>query len=137
MKWKWWVTPSEEKNWGLPVALPETAKTASGTLGGPPPPNPDSYEVKKGDALILIARKFHMRVDQLKLFNGLASDMIRDRSLAKKLDDDPDYFRKNYTVTEDELTVMREKNMIRLYELGLHPFLLVCFAGMKIGRAHV
>src|SRR3979411_1382082 len=62
--------------------------------------------------------------------NVIASDMIRDRGLAKKLDDDPDYFRKNYTVTEEELTAMRERNMIRLYELGLHPFLLVRFAGM-------
>ena len=62
--------------------------------------------------------------------NVIASDMIRDRTLAKKLDDDPDYFRNNYTVTEDELTAMRERNMIRLYELGLHPFLLVRFAGM-------
>src|SRR5579871_2714408 len=62
--------------------------------------------------------------------NVIASDMIRDRTLAKKLDDDPDYFRKNYTVTEEELKAMRDRNMIRLYELGLHPFLLVRFAGM-------
>ena len=62
--------------------------------------------------------------------NVIASDMIRDRTLAKKLDDDPDYFRNNYTVTEDELTAMRDRNMTRLYELGLHPFLLVRFAGM-------
>ena len=62
--------------------------------------------------------------------NNIASDMIRDKALAKKLDDDPDYFRNNYTVTEDELTAMRDRNMIRLYELGLHPFLLVRFAGM-------
>jgi hypothetical protein len=62
--------------------------------------------------------------------NVIASDMIRDRSLAQKLKDDPDYFRRNYTVTEEELTAMRDHNMIRLYELGLHPFLLVRFAGM-------
>ena len=31
--------------------------------------------------------------------NVIASDMIRDRTLAKKLDDDPDYFRNNYSVT--------------------------------------
>src|SRR5436305_518277 len=67
--------------------------------------------------------------------NVIASDMIRDRALAKKLDDDPDYFRKNYTVTEEELKAMRDRNMIRLYELGLHPFLLVRFAGM-IGILH-
>ena len=60
----------------------------------------------------------------------IASDMIRDKTLARKLDDDPDYFRQNYTITEEELTAMRERNMIRLYELGLHPFLLVRFAGM-------
>src|SRR5277367_2172083 len=48
--------------------------------------------------------------------NVIASDMIRDRTLAKKLDDDPDYFRKNYAVTEEELTAMRDRNMIRLYE---------------------
>ena len=62
--------------------------------------------------------------------NMIASDMIRERTLAKKLDDDPDYFRKNYTVSEEELTAMRDRNMIRLYQLGLHPFLLVRFAGM-------
>jgi hypothetical protein len=33
-------------------------------------------------------------------------------------------------VTEAELTAMRDRNMIRLYQLGLHPFLLVRFAGM-------
>ena len=60
----------------------------------------------------------------------VASDMIRDRSLAKKLDDDPDYFRQNYALTEEELAAMRERNMVRLYDLGLHPFLLVRFAGM-------
>lgn len=60
----------------------------------------------------------------------IASDMIRDRELAKKLDDDPDYFRHNYTVTEEELAAMRERNILRLYELGMHPFLLVRFAGM-------
>ena len=62
--------------------------------------------------------------------NVIVSDMIRDRALAKKLDDDPEYLRGSYTVTEEELTAMRERNMIRLYELGLHPFLLVRFAGM-------
>jgi hypothetical protein len=62
--------------------------------------------------------------------NVIAGDMIRDRALAKKLDDDPQYFLNNYTVTEEELTAMRERDMVRLYQLGLHPFLLVRFAGM-------
>jgi hypothetical protein len=62
--------------------------------------------------------------------NNIASDMIRDKALAKKLDDDPDYFRKTYNVTEEELAAMRERNLPKLFELGLHPFLLVRFAGM-------
>ena len=62
--------------------------------------------------------------------NNIASDMIRDKALAKKLDDDPDYFRKTYNVTEEELGAMRERNLPKLFELGLHPFLLVRFAGM-------
>ena len=62
--------------------------------------------------------------------NNIASDMIRDKTLAKKLDDDPGYFRKTYNVTEEELAAMRERNLPKLFELGLHPFLLVRFAGM-------
>jgi hypothetical protein len=62
--------------------------------------------------------------------NNIASDMIRDKALAKKLDDDPDYFRRTYNVTEEELGAMRERNLPKLFELGLHPFLLVRFAGM-------
>jgi hypothetical protein len=62
--------------------------------------------------------------------NNIASDMIRDKALAKKLDDDPDYFRKTYSISEEELAAMRERNLPKLFELGLHPFLLVRFAGM-------
>jgi hypothetical protein len=62
--------------------------------------------------------------------NIIASDMIRDRAIAKKLDDDPDYFRENYSVSEEELAAMRARDLPRLFELGLHPFLLVRFAGM-------
>ena len=60
----------------------------------------------------------------------IASDMIRDKAIAKKLDEDPDYFRQNYTITEEELAAMKDRNILRLYELGMHPFLLVRFAGM-------
>jgi len=78
VKWKWSVSPSREADWGL--ALPE-----------PPPPLPvnetpeakpardsaDSYVVKKGDALILIAKRFDITVDQLKTANELTSNLIR------------------------------------------------------------
>ena len=64
------------------------------------------------------------------MLNIIASDMIRDRSLAKKLDEDPQYFVRTYGVSDEEIGAMRERNLMKLYELGLHPFLLVRFAGM-------
>ncbi len=80
VKWKWWVLPSDEKNWGF--ALPETPHSA-GTPGAPSvsispaAARPDSYEVKRGDALVIIARKFGMEVNQLKAFNNLTKDTIQ------------------------------------------------------------
>lgn len=62
--------------------------------------------------------------------NMIASDMIRDRSLANKLDDDPEHFTRNYRLSEDEYEALKSRNLLKLYELGLHPFLLVRFAGM-------
>ena len=62
--------------------------------------------------------------------NIVASDMIRDKTLVKKLDDDPGYFSRTYTLTDAELSALRERNLLQLFELGLHPFLLVRFAGM-------
>lgn len=62
--------------------------------------------------------------------NMIASDMIRDRELAKKLTDDPEYFARNYRLSSDEYEALKDRNLLRLYELGLHPFLLVRFAGM-------
>jgi hypothetical protein len=62
--------------------------------------------------------------------NVIASDMIRDRSLAKKLDEDPEYFLKNYSINETELKAMKDRDLVSLFNLGLHPFLLVRFAGM-------
>ena len=38
---------------------------------------PDSYIVRRGDALILIAKKFGITVYQLKTFNGLTDNLIR------------------------------------------------------------
>lgn len=83
VKWKWWVAPSDEKDWGF--ALPETyaPQQPAGAPGAPSSPTatvivrPDHYEVARGDALAIIARKFNMSVAQLKTFNGLESDTIR------------------------------------------------------------
>jgi hypothetical protein len=62
--------------------------------------------------------------------NVVASDMIRDRDLSKKLDTDPDYFIQKYSLTPDELAAMRNRDLPKLFEMGLHPFLVVRFAGM-------
>ena len=64
--------------------------------------------------------------------NVIVSDMIRDRKLAEKLDTEPEYFRSKYDLNDDELPAMHTRDLPRLFELGLHPFLLVRFAG-KMG----
>jgi LysM repeat protein len=93
IRWKWRIVPSDEKDWGHPLAeaVPAPAsqtagldKTPAGTGSPAPgaiPPGPSErstqYEVRKGDALILIGKKFGMTVQQLKAFNGLEKDTIR------------------------------------------------------------
>jgi LysM repeat protein/lipoprotein-anchoring transpeptidase ErfK/SrfK len=78
VQWEWKVTPSDEKDWGLPVASPTPAPTPTPTTTAPLPENrPTLYEVKKGDALVLIGKKFSLTVAQIEAFNGLKGDMIR------------------------------------------------------------
>ena len=62
--------------------------------------------------------------------NVVASDMVRDRKLAEKLDTEPAYFTAEYDLNDEELAAMRNRDLPKLFELGLHPFLLVRFAGM-------
>jgi lipoprotein-anchoring transpeptidase ErfK/SrfK len=83
VKWEWRVAPSDEKDWGL--KLPDPTPTPV------PPANPlpvfenrpALYEVKHGDALILIGKKFGMTVSQIKAFNGLKDDKIRAGQILK------------------------------------------------------
>ncbi len=84
VKWKWWVAPSDDKAWGVPLPEPEAPKPDPSKPGMPtittvhlPEERPTVYEVKKGDALINIAKKFNMKVAQLKTFNGMADDKIK------------------------------------------------------------
>ena len=82
LRWKWWVAPSADKDWGLPIperpALPAEAATAPSPSGAPRPTTDPAalYEVKRGDVLIRIAKRVHVPVAQLKTFNGLQGDMI-------------------------------------------------------------
>jgi LysM repeat protein len=80
VSWKWWVVPSDQKDWGLPLpepAAPKLPGTPAMTPVTAAPARPETYEVKKGDALILIAKKFDMKAAQLKAFNDLKDDRIR------------------------------------------------------------
>jgi lipoprotein-anchoring transpeptidase ErfK/SrfK len=87
VRWEWRVAPSDDKDWGLrpastptptptPVALP-AAEIAQ------PETRPTLYEVKRGDALILIGKKFGMTVSQIQAFNGLKGDKIRAGQMLK------------------------------------------------------
>ena len=77
VKWKWKVVPSDEKFWGLELPEPPQAAPLNAPLPTLPRDQANSYEVKKGDALVLIGKKFHVTVAQLKAANGLGNDTIR------------------------------------------------------------
>ncbi|NQX01617.1 LysM peptidoglycan-binding domain-containing protein, partial [bacterium] len=78
VNWKWWVAPSEKAEWGMPLPeslMPKTPGAAD--AGKPAVPRSETYVVKKGDALIKIAKKFDMSAAQLKQFNELKDDRIQ------------------------------------------------------------
>ena len=62
--------------------------------------------------------------------NVFASDMIRKRELVERLEHDPAGLARAYAFSEEEIGALKERNLLKLYHLGLHPFLLVRFAGM-------
>jgi hypothetical protein len=77
VKWKWRVAPSEAKDWGLELPkLTPPAPPSAPSLGEQPAHPPALYEVQRGDALILIAKRFAVTVAQIKQINGLKSDKI-------------------------------------------------------------
>ncbi|MEI6676385.1 MAG: LysM peptidoglycan-binding domain-containing protein [Verrucomicrobiota bacterium] len=74
VNWKWWVAPAQKQDWGMP--LPEALMPKLPGTASPATQRPETYEVKKGDALAKIARKFGMTAAQLKQFNALQDDLI-------------------------------------------------------------
>ena len=62
--------------------------------------------------------------------NVFVSDMIRDRNLVHQLDHNPSQVASKYSFNNAEIAALRDRDMPQLYRLGLHPFLLVRFAGM-------
>ena len=85
VKWEWRVAPSDEKDWGF--KLPDPTPTSTPTPSASPTPlsesRPSLYEVKRGDALILIGKRFGMTVPQIKAVNGLKDDKIRAGQILK------------------------------------------------------
>jgi LysM repeat protein len=80
VNWKWRVAPPEKLEWGMPLPaalVPQTPGTRALEPGTPAAVRPEIYEVKKGDAIIKIAKKFGMTAAQLKQFNELKDDLIR------------------------------------------------------------
>jgi LysM repeat protein len=73
VNWKWQVEPSPAQTWG------QTAPTPTPSPESPALPTAQmvTYTVKRGDALAIIARRFHTSVEQLKQVNGLTNNLIR------------------------------------------------------------
>ena len=81
VKWEWRVAPSDQKDWGL--KLPDPTPTPSPSVSPLAENRPAFYEVQRGDALILIGKKFGMTVSQIKTVNGLKDDKIRAGQVLK------------------------------------------------------
>lgn len=81
VNWKWRVAPSEPSQWISvipdPTPIPEAAPMAT------PVPEHQTYEVKRGDALAIIARKYGIFPVHLKTYNGLTSDLIQIGQILK------------------------------------------------------
>jgi LysM repeat protein len=77
VKWIWQVAPSDASDWGFSVPTPTPSPTPPEATVAAPEIRPTVYEVKQGDALILIGKKFGLTVEQLKSFNGLKNNLIR------------------------------------------------------------
>jgi LysM repeat protein/lipoprotein-anchoring transpeptidase ErfK/SrfK len=81
VKWKWDVDkPGPGFVWGGPVARgtgPDTGLVPAEPAATPDPAVDNTYVVKKGDALIKIARRYGVSVEHLKLANDLTGNLIR------------------------------------------------------------
>jgi LysM repeat protein len=75
VRWEWHVEPSP--GWVSPAPTPTPTPTPAVATLPTPESRPTLYEVKHGDALVLIGKKFGLSVSQLKSFNQLKGNTIR------------------------------------------------------------
>lgn len=77
VKWKWSVQSQEDAEWGLRL---RDIPTHQAIPAAPQPhadaPMTSTYEVKKGDVLVRIARKFKVSTSDLIKHNQLSGDLI-------------------------------------------------------------
>ena len=78
----------------VPVGMASLVSTHLATLPvwtQPPPPPTQWYRVRRGDSLSVVARRFRMKVRQLKNMNNLSSNLIRVGSRLRVRGGDEDY----------------------------------------------
>ena len=63
----------------------------------PPPPPTQWYRVRRGDSLSVVARRFRMKVRQLKNMNNLSSNLIRVGTRLRVSNHEDDYVNTNST----------------------------------------
>ncbi len=85
-RWHWLAEPSDLRFWGfalqavptVPIHPQAAAQLPAGLAPGVNPAGrPDTYEVRKGDALYTIGKRFKVPLDLLKSVNGLTGNTIR------------------------------------------------------------
>ena len=62
--------------------------------------------------------------------NMLATDMMRNKDLVRRFKEDPRAIATTYNLNDEETNAVVARDLLKLYYLGLHPFLLARFSGM-------
>jgi len=71
--------------------------------------------------------------DPMLRSNDLVQDLKWDRNLRARFESSEDEVISSYPITDDEREAIRSRDFRRLYELGLHPYLLSQLARLIYG----
>ena len=79
-----YVRNLQQRNLSIPQPKPEVKKPAPAKIvEKPKEPQFITYVVKSGDTLSKIASKYHVKVSDIKKWNNLSSDIIREKQKLK------------------------------------------------------